>query len=186
MSLLRMLMDEGKDIWSYKEEGFFESVKAGDRRRGHWKPHEIRRSDNAEGSPFRESHELAHLVCCRDENIMNPWWDFNRFIDTDNHFTFEEGKLEGEVLMVDILLTIYDQDRFRYLRGAGEMEFVVKDTMNVLYPWYGPLVENTVYLNDLHMRWYYDSIRHKWTLARILDEALRKYKLIRSARLTAQ
>ncbi len=181
MSLVKMLLEEGADIWRFNGEGFFNGVLAGDRKRGHWRSHEIRQQQDIFGytnGTYRSAHEIAHLVCCRDQNVFNPWWDFNRFIDTDGIFTFEEGHRETEVLLLDAMLRYDDGETYH----SNPTWFVVYalDKPHHTRPDQATFVENAD--RDTFLRWV-DDYKRKWTLNKILDEALRKYELIRAARI---
>lgn len=99
---LRPILDEilfmGQDLWSYREEGFFQFIKSGRKNWGHM---EIRREDfHGSRGTWRDAHEVAHMILCKDQNVMNPWWDHNRFIDTEGPLRGQEVLDEAQVLRV--------------------------------------------------------------------------------------
>lgn len=177
-SLSKMLREEGHDIWEYSDTGFFHAVAKGFYKEAKRGKHIVFKNHTIFGevaNSDRFNHELGHLVCCQDQNVMNPAWDFNHFIDADGQFTTEQTYLEAEVLYVGVLLDMEEN------KERGDSLEAVYGTMGSLYPY--SVVNKITAVPREHIREFLlTKMVYKWTLNTILDEVLRKYELIRSRR----
>lgn len=177
MSLVDMLMEEGRDIWTFVDEGMFTSVKKG---RADWRPHQIRRNDaQFFVHPWRTCHELAHMICCLDKNVNNPVWDFDHFIDTEGVFDQELTLREAEVLYVDVMLQI--DRKQRTIEQGNPQQTAINDALLALYPIFS--TPNSITKTPRTMvRNHLETCASLWSYNKMLDEALHKYELIRATR----
>ncbi len=120
----------------------------------------------------RRSHELAHLVVCKDSDVLDPYWGVNEF-STDNNpaLSKEACKIETEVTVVNRIIDTnfhYGHDPL-WVNDKRAVAITISDSIF-------PIVGEDVSFEEV-VSWASESI-NKWDLEKIWAELQRKYALI--------
>lgn len=129
------------------------------------------------------SHELAHLICCQDENILDPYWGFSPVGDPFQNPKGEDAAAEIEVQAVTLAIDIYSHgDKFLHRSGEYSSFDPVK-TFLEQWKYFGTSLWSYYGRNETFptIKSAYPLIKlagEKWSIIKIWNELERKRVIV--------
>lgn len=127
----------------------------------------------------RYSHEMAHFIVCRDDQVFDPWWGLEVFTfreDGRGLFNDDECFTELEVLTVQGLINDYGPDR---AAAFARTEMLTYTNLEGFGRWEKLTYDQKDELEDL-LTAYARMFAAKWTRESLWQERHRKTDLVRA------
>lgn len=122
----------------------------------------------------RSVHEIAHLICCKDDQIFDPYWGFQEFNFDDGtkegtRLSLECSKKEIEVVVIDVIID-------NHIRNQTPTHRLLPRFFAVLCKNGNTVPEGIT--EDMFIIREADKALQKWNLKTIWAELQRKYALV--------